>query len=70
MIDPDGTKRITIGPCISLLEAEPCEGVLYATVRADDDPRPSLIYCDTCDLEKSSIEWLRFGKTYQREMSA
>lgn len=70
MIDPDGTKRITIGPCNAAPEGEACDGALYATVRADDDTRPSLIYCDTCDLEKSSIEWLRFGKTYQREMSA
>jgi hypothetical protein len=66
MIDPDGTKRITIGPCNAHVEDEPCDGVLYATVRADDDPRPSLIYCDTCDLEKSSIEWLRFGRTYKQ----
>ena len=39
---------------------------MYATVRAEDDPRPSSIYCETCGLDKSPIEWLRFGRTYIR----
>jgi hypothetical protein len=62
IIDPDGRKRIKIGPCVTA----DCDGTLYATVRADDDPRSSVIYCDTCQLEKEPLEWLRFGRTYER----
>ena len=64
LLDPSGSRRITIGPCIATVGDEPCEGIVYATVRADDDPRPSSIYCETCGLEKPPIEWLRFGKLY------
>jgi hypothetical protein len=66
LIDPSGSRRITIGPCIASAGDEPCEGVVYATVRAEDDPRPSVIFCETCGLEKSPIEWLRFGRIYAR----
>ena len=65
MLDPDGRKRITVGPCVAVVEEEPCDGTLYATVRAEDDPEPSLIYCDVCDFEKAPLEWLRFGKLYR-----
>ncbi|GAA4082871.1 hypothetical protein [Actinomadura miaoliensis] len=62
MLDPSGAKRIEIGPCP---EAE-CDGVLYATCRRDDDPRPSVIYCPACGLEKGAEEWRRFGREYLR----
>ena len=66
LIDPRGSRRITIGPCITTDGDEPCEGTLYATVRAEDDPRPSAIYCEACGLDKPPAEWLRFGRTYVR----
>ena len=66
VIDPDGSKRITIGPCISTTDEGPCDGTLYATVRADDDPKPSIIYCGTCEFEKLSHEWLKFSRLYDR----
>lgn len=69
MLNPDGSKRIAIGPCRTAGETGPCTGTLYATVRAEDDERPSAIYCDGCEFEKSPEEWLRFGRTYAR-MSA
>jgi hypothetical protein len=65
MLDPDGRKRIAVGPCIAEVEDESCDGTLYATVRAEDDPKPSLIYCDVCEFEKEPLEWLRFGKLYR-----
>lgn len=70
LIDPSGRKRIKVGPCTQTSDAGPCGGVLYATVRAEDDMRPSAIVCDSCDFEKPPSEWLRFGKTYRRQMTA
>jgi hypothetical protein len=67
LIDPSGRKRIKVGPCTQTGDDGPCAGVLYATVRAEDDVRPSAIFCDTCDLEIAPESWLRFGRTYQRE---
>ena len=69
LLDPSGSKRITIGPCIATAGDEPCEGTLYATVRAEDDPRPSAIYCEVCGLDKPPAEWLRFGKLYTRAVA-
>ena len=66
LLDPAGTRRITIGPCVTTTGDEPCEGTLYATVRAEDDPRPSAIYCEDCGLDKPPAEWLRFGRVYIR----
>lgn len=63
LLDPSGAKRIEIGPC----PETGCGGTLYATVRRDDDPRPSVIYCPTCGLEKGAAEWRRFGREYLRE---
>ena len=66
LLDPSGSRRITIGPCIVAVGGEPCEGIVYATVRAENDPRPSAIYCEACGLDKPPAEWLRFGRTYTR----
>lgn len=70
LVNPDGRKRIKVGPCCAVAGDEECAGTLFATVRAEDDPRPSVIYCDTCDLKKTSIEWLRFSRQYIQQMSA
>jgi len=79
LLDPSGSKRIEIGACHQLvagpaMRGRPwpmsCAGALYATVRADDDARPSLIYCSACDFSKEPSEWLRFGKTYGARLSA
>ena len=70
LLDPAGSRRINIGPCITTNDGEPCAGTLYATVRAEDDPRPSAIYCEDCGLDKPPAEWLRFGRTYTRATAA
>ena len=70
LIDPSGRQRIKVGPCTQVGEEGPCTGVLYATVRQEDDPRPSAIVCDRCDFELAPQSWLRFGRTYQRQMTA
>lgn len=70
LIDPSGRKRIKVGPCTQTGDGGPCGGVLYATVRAEDDVRPSAIFCDSCDLEIAPESWLRFGRTYTRQISA
>jgi hypothetical protein len=70
LLYPSGSKRITVGPCLAVVDERPCEGTLYATVRAEDDVRPSAIYCDTCEFVKGPEEWLRFGREYLRERMA
>lgn len=60
LLYPSGSKRLHIGPCT----LDDCGGTLYATVRADDDARPSFIYCTACEFSKEPSEWLRFGRTY------
>ncbi len=67
LIDPDGRKRIKVGPCTQTTKSGPCGGVLYATVRAEDDTRPSAITCDVCEFELAPSSWLKFGRTYQRQ---
>lgn len=68
--EPTGARRITIGPCIATTDDGPCGGTLYATVRADDDPKPSVIYCPECGAERLSHEWFRFGRIYERRRAA
>lgn len=67
---PSGARRITIGPCVEEIDGEPCGGTVYATVRSDDDPRPSRIYCLECGLEKPAAEWRRFGRDYLRAQAS
>lgn len=69
ILNPSGAKRITIGPCREVLEDGPCGGTLYATCRAEDDPRPSRIYCGECEVEIPAESWRRFGRDYLREFS-
>jgi hypothetical protein len=74
LLYPSGSKRIAIGPCCEVIDETVsdarCCGTLYATVRAEDDARPSAIYCDTCEFYKAPEEWLRFGREYLRERMA
>lgn len=65
LIDPSGRKRIKVGPC-----RECAAGTLYATVRAEDDDRPSAIDCDSCEFTREPSQWLRFGRTYTRERTS
>lgn len=67
LLTPSGSRRIKVGPCQIIEAGEPCAGTLYATVRQEDDPRPSAIYCDVCGFEKPPSEWMRFGREYLRE---
>lgn len=68
LLEPDGSKRITVGPCPDPVDDEPCGGTLYATVRAEGDARPSVIYCSgPCGSERGAETWMRFGRTYLRE---
>jgi hypothetical protein len=68
LLSPDGRKRIQIGACHDSVEEGPCGGTIWATCRAEDDPRPSEIYCDgPCGLRKDAIEWRRWGREYMRE---
>ncbi|MFD0902351.1 hypothetical protein [Actinomadura sediminis] len=67
ILQPSGAKRIKIGPCREVLEDGPCGGTLYATCRAEDDPRPSAIYCGECDFEAGPESWRRFGRDYLKE---
>ena len=66
IVYPSGAKRIKIGPCREVLEDGPCAGTLYATCRAEDDPRPSRIYCGECEVEYGPETWRRFGREYLR----
>lgn len=70
LLDPSGAKRIRVGPCQDVTEDGVCGGVLYATVRAEDDVRPSVIFCDTCEMELAAESWLRFGREYLRVKEA
>jgi hypothetical protein len=68
ILNPSGAKRIEIGPCRDSVEAGPCGGTLWATCRAEDDKRPSEIYCDgPCGLRKDPVEWRRWGREYLKE---
>lgn len=65
LLAPSGARRIEIGPCRETVDGEACGGTLYATVRKEDDPRPSVIYCGgACGLEMGAESWRRFGQTY------
>jgi hypothetical protein len=67
ILNPSGAKRIGIGPCRDSVEAGPCGGTLWATCRAEDDPKPSEVYCDgPCGMSKSPEEWRRWGREYLR----
>lgn len=66
VLNPSGAKRIAIGPCRETVDDAPCDGTLYATVRAEDDPRPSVIYCGACRVEYGTETWRRFGREYLR----
>ncbi|MEU4576628.1 hypothetical protein [Nonomuraea sp. NPDC023979] len=63
VIDP-ARLPVHVGPCIELVDGAPCDGVLFATVRRDGDPRPSEIFCDVCPLVLDTTQWHRFGKRY------
>lgn len=65
LLNPSGAKRIRVGACHDATEDGPCRGVLWATCRAEDDVRPSEIYCDgPCGTRKGPEEWRRFGREY------
>jgi hypothetical protein len=65
LLNPSGAKRIQVGVCHDSTEAGPCKGTLWATCRAEDDPRPSELYCDgPCGLRKDAAEWRRWGREY------
>jgi hypothetical protein len=65
LIAPSGAKRIEIGGCRDSVEAGPCGGTLWATVRAEDDVRPSELYCDgPCGLKLGAEQWRRWGHDY------
>lgn len=67
LLNPSGAKRITIGACHDSTEDGPCRGTIWATCRAEDDPRPSEIYCDgPCGMRKGAEEWRRWGHEYLR----
>ncbi|MBO4275712.1 hypothetical protein GSF24_34650 [Microbispora triticiradicis] len=69
VIDPDRRPTI-LGPCVEVLDdGEVCAGTLRATVLDVDDPRPSRIWCDTCELELTSEQWFRFGKRYRARLA-
>lgn len=66
LVQPSGARRIEIGPCRGSVDGEPCPGRLWATVRREDDPAPSVIYCDGCHAEIPPESWRRFGHDYLR----
>lgn len=70
LIQPSGARRIEIGPCCESGEGGVCPGTLWATVRAEDDVRASVIYCGVCEFEKPPSEWMRFGREYQRQQAS
>ncbi|MGI5288047.1 hypothetical protein ACQEVF_32545 [Nonomuraea polychroma] len=65
VIDP-ARLPLVIGPCVEAVDGVPCDGMLFATVRRDGDPTPSVIYCDVCPLELDTTQWHRFGRRYLR----
>jgi hypothetical protein len=68
LVAPSGARRIAIGPCRGSRDGQACFGTLYATVRAEDDTRPSVIYCNAdCGTEITTEQWRRFGREYLRE---
>jgi hypothetical protein len=71
LLNPSGAKRIEIGACHDSVEAGPCGGTLWATCRAEDDPRPSEIYCDgPCGARLDPTQWRRWGREYQRQQAS
>lgn len=70
VIDPGRLPLVLPVRCVELVDGEPCGGVLKATVRRDDDPTPSVIYCDMCPLQLDTTQWHRFGRRYLRERMA
>ncbi|YCK35157.1 hypothetical protein ACNF49_14040 [Actinomadura sp. ATCC 39365] len=66
IIDPARLPLVLPVRCIEPVDDEPCGGILRATVRRDDDPTPSVIWCDGCDLELDTTQWHRYGRRLQR----
>lgn len=65
VIDPQ-RRPLILGRCVEPTEGgDTCEGTLRASVLDVDDPRPSRIWCDTCELELTPEQWFRFGKKYR-----
>ncbi len=65
VIDPQRRPVQLPARCINLIDNAPCGGGLFATVRREDDPAPSVIYCDTCEWCIDSTQWYRFGRQYR-----
>ena len=70
LVAPSGARRIAIGPCRGVVDDQACGGTLYATVRAEDDDRPSVIYCAECQTEIPTEGWRRFGRDYLRDQAS
>jgi hypothetical protein len=66
VIDPARLPLVLPVRCIEVVDEQPCGGVLRATVRRDDDPTPSIIWCDSCDLELDTTQWHRYGRRLTR----
>lgn len=71
LLNPSGAKRIRVGRCHDSVEDGPCGGMIWATCRAEDDPRESELYCDgPCGLRLSAEQWRRFGREYLRQQAS
>lgn len=54
LANPSGRRRFTVAPC----PADTCNGTLIAWLALADDLFPSVLACDTCDLELPSGRWV------------
>lgn len=70
VIDPGREPLRLPVTCINPVDGDlPCDGHLFATVRRDDDPTPSYIYCDSCEFSIDSTQWYRFGRRYKQRLA-
>jgi hypothetical protein len=72
LLNPSGVRRIAVGPCRELVEAEDgklsvCGGQITALVRKSDDLLPSSIRCNACGVEVTADRWLTYGRQIRED---
>lgn len=67
LLDPARARITELAPC-----PDPAcqDGMLGAVIRAEGDPRPSIIVCDGCGAEYEPHQWRRLGQRLERRRVA
>lgn len=63
LIEPHKLRVAELAPC-----PDCGDGMLGAVIRADGDPRPSLIFCDGCGTEYEPSQWRRLEKRLEKRL--